>query len=146
MTQFTLTLEQARDALRERDRVIQQLREPLILLKALAQLPNDLPSLDSMPEPLQQRIAELEAQWQAKFRQVELDLSLERARLAREQSAVRQQQDILQKQLRKGGTPAKAAADDDSLKGEDSSSKRRWFRFMGKTEENGETGAPDEGK
>jgi hypothetical protein len=141
-----ITLDQAREALRERDRIIQQLREPLILLKAAGQLPADLHSLENVPEPFKKRIAELESQWQAKFRQVELDVSLERARLAREQSAVRQQQEALQKQIRQGG-PASRTAAEDGAKGDDSSSKRRWFRFMGKTgDEGGDSDQADPGK
>jgi len=133
-----ITLDDARAAIRERDLVIQQLREPLLLLKASGHLPGDLQSLDNVPAPLTARIAELEAQWQAKFRQVELDVSLERARLAREQAAVRQQQEALQKHDRRGGSAAKAAHDDPLAKGDESaSSKRRWFRFMGKGDEDG---------
>lgn len=137
-----LTLDDARQAIRERDKLIQQLREPLLIMQAAGQLPADAHSLATLPEPLKQRILELEAQWQAKFRQVELDVSLERARLAREQSAVRQQQDALQKQLRKGGAPKQGA--DESGKGDDST-RRRWFRFMGKGEGEGEA-AEDAGK
>jgi hypothetical protein len=142
-----VTLEEARAAIRERDAVIQQLRDPLVLLQAAGQLPADLPSLDNLPAPVKERIAELEAQWQAKFRQVELDLSLERARLAREQAAIRQQQEALQKQSRKGGHSGKAAAEEDAKGDEGSSSKRRWFRFMGKPgEESGESDTSDAGK
>jgi len=131
-----VTLEEAKAAIRERDRIIQVLREPLIIARAAAQIPANLRSLESLAEPLQARITELEAQWQAKFRQVELDLSLERARLAREQAAVRQQHEALQKQLRRGAADRMAGADD-GQGDENSSSKRRWFRFMGKNAENG---------
>jgi hypothetical protein len=142
-----ITLEEARAAIRERDTIIGQLREPLILLKASGQLPGDLPTLEHLPAPLRERIAELETQWQAKFRQVELEVSLERARLAREQSAVRQQQEALQKQLRKDGLPGKGAPADDGKTDEGSSSKRRWFRFMGKPgDENGESDATETDK
>lgn len=143
-----VTLDDARTAIRERDLVIQQMRESLLLLKASGELPADLQSLHNLPEPVKLRIAELEAQWQAKFRQVELDVSLERARLAREQSAVRQQQEALQKQPRKSGTPVQAAPEEIGAKGDESaSSRRRWFRFMGKTEEEGgESAQTDEGK
>ena len=135
-----VTLEEARAALRERDRIIQILREPLLIARAASQIPANLRSLENLAEPMQARIAELETQWQAKFRQVELDLSLERARLAREQSAVRQQQEQLQKQLRRGAADRSGGSDD--VRGdENSSSKRRWFRFMGKNAENG--GAPE---
>jgi hypothetical protein len=142
-----ITLDDARAAIRERDRIIQQLREPLLLLKAAGQLPTSLHALERLPEPVRTRITELETQWQAKFRQIELDLSLERARLAREQAALRQQQDALQKQLRDGAWAGRAGAGDEgSGKGDESaSSKRRWFRFMGKTQEpSGQTHQKDE--
>ena len=64
-----ITLEEARTAIRERDTVIGQLREPLMLLQVAGQLPVDLPTLEHLPAPLKDRIAELEAQWQSKFRQ-----------------------------------------------------------------------------
>ena len=135
-----ITLEEARAAIRERDRIIQILREPLLIARAAAQIPANLRSLENLAEPVQARLTELETQWQAKFRQVELDLSLERARLAREQAAVRQQHEMLQKQLRRGAADRMAGADD-GRGDESSSSKRRWFRFMGKAAENG--GAPE---
>jgi hypothetical protein len=127
-----ITLEEAREALRLRDQVIQQLREPLLLLRAAGELPRDLKSLDDLPEALRQRIETLEAQWQAKFRQGELDLSLERARLAREQSQVRQQQELFQKQLKQKGNFKDQPVEGDK---EDTASRRRWFRFMGKNGE-----------
>lgn len=139
----SITLDDARVAIRQRDTVIQQLRESLMLLKASGQLPADVQSLGNLPEPLKERIAEIETQWQAKFRQVELDVSLERARLTREQAAVRQQQEALQKQLRKEGAPTKTFADDG--KGDESAStKRRWFRFMGKAGDEGGASPPTE--
>ena len=130
--------EEAHAAIRERDALIQQLREPLLLWKTAGQLPPGFRSIAEIPEPLTRCIADLEVQWQAKFRHVELDLSLERARLARDQSAVRQQQEALQKQSRNGGGVSKADAGD---KDEDGSSRRRWFRFMGSAAE----GSPSPG-
>ena len=139
-----LSLEEAQAAIRQRDALIEQLREPLLLWKTAGQLPAGFRSISEIPEPLKRCIADLEAQWQAKFRQVELDLSLERARLARDQSTVRQQQEALQKQSRNGGG-AKAdpnPGDND----EDSSSKRRWFRFMGSAAEGGQPSVAEQKK
>jgi hypothetical protein len=136
-----ITLDEAREAIRERDRLIQKLREPLLLIQAAAQRPAGMQSLADLPEPLKQRIAELEKQWQSKFRQVELDLSLERARLAREQATVSQQLEVMQKQPRKGPTQAKPASGPEAGgKDDDGASKRRWFKFMGTPGETGETG------
>lgn len=128
----TVTLEEAVQAIRVRDQLIQQLREPLLLLKAAGQLPSDLQSLDHLPAALRQKIEELEAHWQTKFRQTELDLSLERARMAREQSQLQQQQDQLQKQLKQSGRVPREKPE--ANEGEDGNSRRRWFRFMGKNE------------
>lgn len=139
-----ISLEEAQAAIRQRDALIQQLREPLLLWKAAGQLPSGLRSISEIPEPLKHCIAELEAQWQAKFRQVELDLSLERARLARDQATVRQQQDALQKQSRNGG--GVKADSDTGDKDEDDSSKRRWFRFMGSAAEGAAPSGADQKK
>jgi hypothetical protein len=129
----SLTLDEAKQAIRERDQVIERLREPLLLLKAAGQLPADLQSRDNLPPAARELLEELETQWQARFRQAELDLSLERARLAREQSQLRHQQELVQKQLRTNGAPQREQPE--AADGEDSTSRRRWFRFMGKSEE-----------
>jgi hypothetical protein len=128
-----LTLDDAKQAIRERDQVIERLREPLLLLKAAGQLPADLQSRDNLPPAVRALLDELETQWQARFRQAELDLSLERARLAREQSQLRHQQELVQKQLRTNGSAPREQPD--AADGEDSTSRRRWFRFMGKSDE-----------
>jgi len=140
-----ITLEQAHVAIRERDALIEQLREPLLLWKTAGQLPGGVRTTADIPEPLKQCIADLEAQWQAKFRQVELNLSLERARLARDQSTVRQQQELLQKQLKNSGGSSKTDSDAGD-KDEDGSSKRRWFRFMGSAAESGQSAGADQKK
>lgn len=129
----TLTLDDAKQAIRARDQVIQQLREPLLLWQASGQFPQDFQSRDHLPPALRQRFEELESQWQAKFRQAELELSLERARLGREQAQVQQQQATLQKQIKQGGNRQREQSE--TVEGDDSSSRRRWFRFMGKSDE-----------
>jgi hypothetical protein len=128
-----LTLEDARQAIRQRDDLIQRLREPLLLMHTSGQLPDGLQSLEQAPEPLRARLEEVEKQWQAKFRQAELDLSLERARLAREQSAVKQQQELIQKEMRRLGLNGDKPGETSQNK--DDPSKRRWFRFMNKAGE-----------
>lgn len=136
-----ITLDEAKEAIRERDAIIQKLREPLLLLKTAGQLPQGLQSLDAVPEALKAKIAELETQWQAKFRQAELELSLERARLGREQTALRQAQEVAKREQKQGNRSKKETESDG--KGDDAS-KRRWFKFMGKTGEGGE-GSDKEG-
>lgn len=128
-----LTLDDARQAIRERDQVILRLREPLLIMQTAGQITEGLPSLDQAPEPLRSKLAEIEKQWQAKFRQAELDLSLERARLAREQLAVRQQQELIQKELRRLGLNGEKPGE--TSQNRDDPSRRRWFRFMNKASE-----------
>jgi hypothetical protein len=129
----SLTLESARDAIFERDRLIESLREPLLLAKMAGAFEGGVGQRDALPADQQQRLAQLEAAWEARFRKQELELSIERARLAREQMALRQQQEIARKELlrlQEGG-----AADSVEQKQE-----RRWFRFMNQAEGPGTPG------
>lgn len=123
-----LTLEEACQRLRERDAVIAQFHDRILLQQAAAEFPDQW-SLDSLPEPLRERLTTLEAQWQAKFRQAELDLSLERARLARTASLLSQQQHQVDQ-----GLAREATAHDDEARGNYSKSDKRWFKFFGKNE------------
>ncbi len=129
----SLTLESARQAILERDRHIESLREPLLLAKMAGAFEGGVGQRDALPPDQQQRLAQLEAAWEARFRKQELELSIERARLAREQMALRQQQEIARKELlrlQEGG-----ATDSVEQKQE-----RRWFRFMNQAEGPGTPG------
>lgn len=125
-----LSPDEARQAICARDDVINQLREPLLLLQAAGRLPADLKSLDGIPESLREFIDQLEAAWQAKFRQAELDLSLERARLSRAEAAVRQQQDQ-QRPEHSGSADADGRPRSKQDKSKEDDHERRWFRFLG---------------
>jgi len=124
-----LTLEEACQRLRERDAIIAQFHDRILIQQAAAEFP-DQGSLDSLSEPLRERLMALEAQWQAKFRQAELDLSLERARLARTASMLSQQQHQVDQ-----GLAREATALDDEARGNHSKSDKRWFKFFGKNEQ-----------
>jgi hypothetical protein len=90
----------------------------------------DLVALGPEAPEFVQRVAELEQQLQEQLRLAEVELSLERGKFAREQSQLRQQQELVEKQLKKlglqsadeiePGRPAAAANPD-----------RRWRRFLG---------------
>lgn len=128
----SLTLADARDAIRERDRVIAQLSEPILFAQAKALCPADAKTWEHLPDALRERFVAVEAHWQAKFRQIELDLSIERARLAREANTLRQQQDQLGKDHARLGVDrdksraAIPADETDPAAG----TRRRWFRFL----------------
>lgn len=129
-----LSPEEARKAICARDETINQLREPLLLLQAAGRLPADLKSLDGVPEALRQCVEQLETAWQAKFRQAELDLSLERARMSRAEASMRQQLD-----QHRSENPA--SADQDARgpskheRSKEDDHERRWFRFLGNGKE-----------
>lgn len=125
-----LTLETARQAILERDQHIESLREPLLLAKMAGVFAGGVGLRDALPAEQQQRLAQLEAVWEGRFRKQELELSIERARLAREQMTLRQQQEAARKELlrlQEGG-----ATDTAEQKQE-----RRWFRFMNQADGTG---------
>lgn len=126
-----ITLDEARQAIRDRDRLIVQLRDPLLIAQAAAEFGGELPpSLDALPEPLRERLAKLETEWQAKFRQAELSLSLERARIGREENAVRLQQEQVRKELIKlGRTPEPLREKTPEPPAQDYAARRTWFGF-----------------
>ena len=132
----TVTLEQATVALRERDQLILRLREILLAQQAAGEFAH-VSSLEDLPDALRTRLETIEKEWQSKFRQMELDLSRERARLARTEATIRQQQELIQKEMTRLGIDEAAAADaalhprQGREKGEDGA-RKRWFKFLGK--------------
>ena len=134
----TVTLEQATIALRERDQLVLRLREMLLAQQAAREFAH-VSSLEDLPDALRTRLETVETEWQSKFRQMELDLSRERARLARTEATIRQQQELIQKEMTRLGIDEAAAAAQGRVppprhghdKGEDGA-RRRWFKFLGK--------------
>ena len=125
-----LTLESACALLRERDELILALREPLAAAQMAGLLAQGLGRIEALPEPQQARLRHLEETWEARFRKHETELSIERARLAREQMTAKQLQEQLRKQLAETGGAPRAG------EGE-SRQERRWFRFMHQQDRNG---------
>ena len=129
-----LVLDEARAALQERDAIITQLREQLLLAQAAETLAgHELGSVE-LPAGLRERLDLLEQQWQSKFRQVELDLSIERARLSREGAQVQSHRELIDKEMvRLGMNGRDVKADRIEI---DGSPRRRWFSFLqGETSE-----------
>lgn len=118
-----LGLSDAIIAICERNQCILKLREKLALTTCSTECSNS-------PEAIQNRLTELEVIWQEKFRQHELSLSLERARLAREEIELKQKQERLAKELSRvnlahgNGTADAAAA-------QENANRSRWMKFLG---------------
>ena len=122
-----LTLEQAGEAIRLRDEIINRLREPLIQWQLAGLDFAQARTVEQLPELVQQQFQELSQQWQAKFCKMETELAIERARLSREQTALKQQQE----QLQKLKAESHFAAVGNQREQPDAARNRRWFRFLG---------------
>jgi hypothetical protein len=81
-----------------------------------------------------QRVTELEQQLQEHLRLAEVELALERAKMARDHSRLHQQQELIEKQLKKLGLQSAEDADPNRPK-DASSPDRRWRRFLGTPKE-----------
>lgn len=120
-----LTLEHACALLRERDALLIQLREPLVQAQMANLFAQGFGSIAALPDDLRTELSDLEDQWEARFRKHETELSIERARLAREQMQARQLQEQLRKQVDDTGATTSRSGDGETR------AERRWFRFMG---------------
>jgi hypothetical protein len=120
----TLSLDDAIAAICDRDQCILKLRERLALKTGSTEN-------GEAPEAIQARLGELEEIWQEKFRQHEMSLSLERARLAREESELRQKQERLTKELDQYNLAKGGDAGDPSASAKENAKRSRWTRFLG---------------
>lgn len=122
-----------RAAVERRDEYITYLTRKLRLANGRSiQLPN-WEALAEAPEELTARLKDLEAQLDENLRLAEVELSLERARLAREAARLRLQQDQLDKELKrlKPDRPQSAAAGPAPGGDDDNPAGRRWLRMLG---------------
>jgi hypothetical protein len=91
--------------------------------------PPDWVSLESVPEDLCRTLEGHSKQLEELLRTAEIELSIERARIGREQSLLRQQQEAIDKQMRRLGL--KTLDEQVAATEEVSSTDRRWVRFLG---------------
>ncbi|MBI5757830.1 MAG: hypothetical protein HZA46_04865 [Planctomycetales bacterium] len=129
----TLSLDDAIAAICDRDQCILELRERLAL--QIGSTENS-----SSPEAIQARLGELDEIWQEKFRQHEMSLSLERARLAREDSELRQKQERLTKELGQYNLAKGGDAGAPSASAKENAKRSRWTRFLGTSKTSGKSG------
>lgn len=125
--------EQLEEAIDDRDRYISYLLRRQRLAGGEVHLP-DWSSLPPIPEVLTNRVTQLADELESRLRLAEIEVSVERARIARDQMKLRQAQDALERQRRQLGIENEsAAASNNSGSAPASSSDRRWSRFMGNT-------------
>jgi hypothetical protein len=129
--QASATAEELREACHARDTYIDYLLERLQKIECLGHVPNSWAGLENVPEELRSRLEALEHRLQETARVAEVELSLQRAKLAREELRIR----VLDEQLQKDVKRAKSAADsqsDDSSDGKGDQSGSRWKRMLGR--------------
>ena len=83
---------------------------------------------DELVQQERERLQMLQAEWQEKFRQGEIEASLERAKLSRERQELAKKQDELQERLERNQREARQAQ---GKKGSSSASSGRWLAKLG---------------
>ena len=128
------SLDELREAVVERDLHIQQLTERLHAFQSVPVPPIHLPSMEGLPDEQRRYLQAWEAQLQDRLRKAEVELSMERARLARDEIALRHQCEQLNKDRRKRAGDAQDSVDDEAEAAAQnprgSVSNRRWLSFF----------------
>jgi chromosome segregation ATPase len=119
--------EQLSSACEARDTYILYLLHRLRQIESLGHVPNSWAGLENAPEELRARLEDLEKRLQETLRLAEVELSLQRAKLAREEARIHSMDEQVQKELRR----AREASDGQSTQGEDLSGSR-WRRMLGR--------------
>ncbi len=122
-------IEQLRQAVQERDRIIASLKQQIEEQAGSGEVVK-YDTMESMPDEFREKLDALEEEWKDKIRETEVELSLERAKIAREKAELQQQQHQMQKHREKMGVTGQAnPANGGSQTGEDANS-GRWLRFL----------------
>ncbi|MFN0195490.1 MAG: hypothetical protein ACKVT0_01990 [Planctomycetaceae bacterium] len=131
------SIETLRQAVEERDAFIVELVRKLRSLPVAAP-PQDWPALANVPDELRQQLESLVTRYEEKMRCAEIELSLERARLSREEAHVQEQKELLDKQMKRLGIsslPDHLAPEDHDTHGSGSpepSAKSGLWKLLGK--------------
>ena len=89
----------------------------------------DLSNVEAAPDEIRTRIQELESHFDEKLRLAEVEHSLERARLSREEMRLKQLEEQLQKEIKRLGTAKAGTADDEPH--DPGGKNSRWKRMLG---------------
>jgi hypothetical protein len=123
------TREDLAQACEARDGYIVYLLQRLRQIESMGHVPNSWAGLENVPDQLRTRLEALEKRLEETLRLSEVEQSLQRAKLAREEVRIRVMDEQLQKDLKRARDDAGSASDSDGGKGEASSS--RWKRMLG---------------
>ena len=117
-------------SIEERDRYISLLIRKLRISERRSQPAGHWSELAEVPDQLREVLEELESRLNETARMAELDLSLERARLAREESKLR----ALEQRLQQQSKQYERCSEESSNPEVNSRASRRWLRFLGRPE------------
>jgi hypothetical protein len=127
------TREELIQACETRDGYVVYLLQRLRQIESMGHVPNSWAGLENLPEQLRERLEALEKRLEETLRLAEVELSLQRAKLAREEVRIRVIDEQLQKDLKRARQDHDAPADDS---GKDEQSGSRWKRMLGRRGEN----------
>ncbi|WP_157605069.1 hypothetical protein [Schlesneria paludicola] len=116
-------------AILERDTYIIQLNRLFRTRNVLA-LPNDWAALGNVPADLQLRVESIMEHLDVQVRLGEVEMSLERARLARERSQIQSDRETIEKHMKRLGLTSLSELENISA-ATGSITDRRWLRFLG---------------
>jgi hypothetical protein len=128
------TREELAQACETRDAYVVYLLQRLRQIESMGHVPNSWAGLENLPDQLRERLEALEKRLEETLRLAEVELSLQRAKLAREEVRIRVIDEQLQKDLKRARDDASSSAESED-KGEAAGS--RWKRMLGRRGENG---------
>jgi hypothetical protein len=126
----TATLEEMADAISERESYICYLLQ-MLRTRTEVPVPPDWSALNNAPEELTARLERMAADLQDNLRRADVEISIERARLAREQAQLAMREEQLKRQMRELGIEQEAAVSHEKRGGKGNAPDRRWSRFLG---------------
>lgn len=126
----TATPEEMADAISERESYICYLLQ-LLRTRTEVSVPPDWSALNNAPEELTARLERMAAELQDNLRRADVEISIERARLAREQAQLAMREEQLKRQMRELGIEQEAATSHEKRGGKGNAPDRRWSRFLG---------------
>jgi hypothetical protein len=119
-----------KSGIEERDSYILYLLQRLRQAEARHVVRNDWKTLEEMPTELRVRLEVLEKQLEQTLRTAEVELSLQRAKLGREEARIRQLDDQVQKELKRAGMQGADTDEEGSVS--DKGISGRWMRMLGR--------------